>query len=87
MPVMTHDFGNDFGELLHTAQYLADRVADNADRIDCERQLPSELADEIADKGFFRLLLPRSLGGAELGFLDFLLIVQTFARADGSTAW
>lgn len=74
-------------ELLDTARILADCVSNNADRIDCERQIPPELAADIADKGFFRLLVPRSLGGAELGYLDFLRIVQIFATADGSTAW
>ena len=49
--------------------------------------MDSELAGEIADKGFFRLLVPRSLDGAELGHLDYLRIIQIFAEADGSTAW
>ena len=83
MPIPQHDIGY----FLDVAHDLAGRVAANADRIDCERQIPSELAEEIADKGFFRLLVPRSLGGAELGHLDFLRIVQVFAEVDGSTAW
>ena len=72
---------------LETARELAARVAAETDRIDRERQIPSELAGEIADKGFFRLLVPRSLGGAELDYLVFLQIVQLFGEADGSTAW
>ena len=83
MPIAQHDIGY----FLDTARELADRVAANADRIDCERQIPSELAGEIADRGFFRLLVPHSLGGAELGHLDFLRILQIFAGVDGSTAW
>ena len=76
MPITQHDIGH----LLDTAQDLAARVAANADRIDCERQIPPALAEEITDKGFFRLLVPRSLGGAELGHLDFLRILQVFAE-------
>ena len=83
MPILQHDVGY----LLDTAHDLAGRVAANADRVECERQIPSELAEEITDKGFFRLLVPRSLGGAELGHLDFLRILQVFAEVDGSTAW
>ena len=41
----------------------------------------------MADEGLFRLLVPRSLGGVELDFPGYLRIVETFARADGSTAW
>lgn len=87
MPKTRHDIGDKTGELLDTARYLAARVAENVDRIECERQIPPELANEISDKGFFRLLAPKSLGGAEISYLDFLQIVQTFAQVDGSVAW
>ena len=63
------------------------RVAEAADRIDAERQLPPDLAADLADAGFFRLLLPRELGGAELAHPDFLEILETFAGADASVAW
>ena len=70
-----------------TAQELAERVAAQADRIDSERQIPAELAGQMADKGFFRLMLPKSLGGAQLDHPDFLRILEIFAAADGSTGW
>ena len=69
MPLAHHDIGY----FLDTARNLAGQVAADADRIDCERQIPPELASEMADKGLFRLLVPRSLGGAELSYPDFLL--------------
>lgn len=77
----------DIDYYLETARELAGKVAAVADRIDREREIPPELAGEIADKGFFRLLVPRSLGGSEMDFLDFLLIIEVFAEVDGSTAW
>lgn len=87
MPTTHNNLGDDTGALLRTAQDLAGRVAENADRIECDLQLPKDLATELADKGFFRLLLPRSLDGAEISHLDFLKILQIFAGVDGSTAW
>ena len=72
---------------LDTASQLAERVAACGDQIDRERQIPAELAGELADKGFFRLLLPRSLGGAQLEHPDFLRILEIFAAVDGSTGW
>jgi len=72
---------------LSAARELAPRVAANADLIDRDRQLPTELAEEIADMGFFRLLVPRSLGGAELDHSVFREIIQIIAEVDGSTAW
>jgi len=70
-----------------TAHELAGKVATMADQIDEERRLPPELAAEVADKGFFRLLLPKSLGGAQLDHPDFLRIVEIFAAVDGSMGW
>jgi len=70
-----------------TAHELAAKVAIMADQIDEERRLPPELAAEVADKGFFRLLLPKSLGGAQLDHPDFLKIVEIFAAVDGSMGW
>jgi alkylation response protein AidB-like acyl-CoA dehydrogenase len=73
--------------LIERSGELAEKVAASADKIDHDRMLPEELAHELADEGFFRLLVPRSLGGAEIGHSEFLRIVRTFARADASTAW
>ena len=75
------------GAYLTAARELTPRVAALADRIDSERELPEELFAELADKGFFRLLVPRSLGGGEIDYLEHLSIVQTFAEVDGSIAW
>jgi alkylation response protein AidB-like acyl-CoA dehydrogenase len=69
------------------ARELAAKVAACSDEIDQRRQLPDELACELADRGFFRLLVPKSLGGAELDHPAFLETVRIFAEADASTAW
>jgi len=78
---------HDIEYYLEAARDLAGKVAVAADRIDGDRQLPSELAEELADRGFFRLLLPRSLGGAQLDHPDFLRILEVFAAVDASTGW
>ena len=78
---------HDIAYYLEAARELAGKVAAAADRIDGDRQIPSELAEELADRGFFRLLLPRSLGGAQLDHPDFLQILEIFAAVDASTGW
>ena len=72
---------------LDIARAMARRAVAATEHIDDERRLPPELAADMADEGLFRLLVPRSLGGEELDFLDYLGIVDVFARADGSTSW
>ena len=72
---------------LEIANELRPRVEAAADRIDADRQLPADLAREMAQMGLFRLLVPRELGGAELDHPDFLRILRVFAAVDASTAW
>lgn len=72
---------------IEKARELAALVAENRDRINEQRKIPTDVSNEIADAGFFRLLMPRSLGGAQLDHPDFLRIVQMFAEADGSVGW
>ena len=72
---------------LEIANELRPRVEAAADRIDADRQLPADLAREMAQMGLFRLLVPRELGGAELAHPDFLRILRVFATVDASTAW
>ena len=77
----------DLPRCLPAARRFAQQVAAAADRIDAERQMPPELAADMADAGFFRLLLPRALDGAELPHPDFLRILEIFAGVDASVAW
>ena len=72
---------------LQVAEELASRVARESDRIDRERKIPAELVQALADKNFFRLLVPRSLDGEEMDWLEYLRIIELFAEADASTAW
>ena len=77
----------DMDQYLETAHDLADLVRTATNRIEAERRIPPDVSNEIADRGFFRLLLPKSLGGAEMEHPDFLKIVRVFAEADASVAW
>lgn len=69
------------------AEKLAPRIRALAARIDADRELPEELADELAEAGLFRMLVPRSLGGFELDFPEYVRVVEIISRADGSTGW
>ena len=77
----------DVDSYIEGAHELADLVRTVTDQIDEQRRIPVEVSNEIADRGYFRLLLPRSLGGAELEHPDFRRIVRIFAEADASVGW
>jgi alkylation response protein AidB-like acyl-CoA dehydrogenase len=79
---MSHDHG-----MLETARALAPTIASFADRVEAERRLPAPLSDLLHEAGLFRMLLPRSLGGAELDPPAFVQVMEEVAKADASTAW
>ncbi len=62
-------------------------VAPHVDRINNERRIPEDVVRPLIDAGFFRLLLPRSLGGSELEHPEFLKVVRIFAEIDASVGW
>jgi alkylation response protein AidB-like acyl-CoA dehydrogenase len=75
------------GECLARARRLAPEIAAFAERIEAERRLPEPLLALLHEAGLYRLLLPRSFGGAELAPHSFVEIIETIAKADASTAW
>ena len=74
-------------DYLRRARELAPDIAAAADEIECRRELPEAVVDALVERGLFRLLLPRSLGGAELLPTDFVPVIEEIAEADASTAW
>ena len=82
--------GNGLQQRTITVDDVADvvaRVADASQSINEDREIPRELIDSMASRGLFRLLVPRSVGGEEIGLLDYLAITQAISSADASTAW
>ncbi len=75
------------GDQLQRARELVPAIAAAADQIERERRLPPPLVSALHDQGFFRLLLPRALGGVELDPATFVQITETIASADASAAW
>ena len=69
------------------ARRLAPMIAAAAGRIERERELPADLVDALHEAGLFRLLLPKTLEGAELAPAEFVRVIETLARADAATAW
>lgn len=51
------------------------------------RRLPAETIDDLRRAGFFRVLLPRALGGFELAPQDFFRLQMRLAEGCMSTAW
>jgi indole-3-acetate monooxygenase len=74
-------------EAIERARSLGAHIAACADDIERGRRLPEPLVAALHEAGLFRLLLPRSLGGAELDPPSFVGVTEAVARVDASTAW
>lgn len=72
---------------LARARGLIPLLRQAADRIDAANELPSDVLDAMFEAKLFKLLLPRSLGGAELTPLEYIQCVEAVAEGDASAAW
>jgi alkylation response protein AidB-like acyl-CoA dehydrogenase len=72
---------------LAQARAFAPALAAAATEIDRRRELPAAIVAAMHERGFFRMLLPRSLGGAEMLPLPYVRVVEEIAKADASAAW
>jgi alkylation response protein AidB-like acyl-CoA dehydrogenase len=55
--------------------------------IERERCLPHALVEQLRRAGAYRLLVPESLGGAQVGVSTFFRAIELVAEGDGSAGW
>jgi alkylation response protein AidB-like acyl-CoA dehydrogenase len=55
--------------------------------IEREQRLSPELVEQMHAAGFYRLLLPRSLGGLQADPLTYIRVVELLAEGAGSVGW
>ncbi|MCW3838332.1 acyl-CoA dehydrogenase family protein [Sphingomonas canadensis] len=51
------------------------------------RHLSDSLVEKMRASGLFGLVMPRNLGGSELGFADLVRVTSELGSASGSAAW
>jgi alkylation response protein AidB-like acyl-CoA dehydrogenase len=69
------------------ARKLAPLLTAAAPRIDAAYELPPDVLDAMHAEGMFRLLVPHSIGGAELDPATYIQCVEAIASGDASVAW
>ena len=69
-------------DYVERARRLAPMLAEAADEIEERRELPERVVEALIEGGFFRLLMPRSLGGAELHPLTYVQVLEEIAKAE-----
>ena len=74
-------------EYVERARELGPELEAAAEEIERRRELPEPIVEALVEGGLFRLLLPRSLGGAELRPAAYVQVIEEVAKHDASTAW
>ena len=74
-------------DYLGRARELGPELDALADEIERRRELPEAIVEALVDRGLFRLLLPRMLGGAELRPAVYVEVIEEIAKHDASVAW
>lgn len=73
--------------LLERVRRLAPLVEGAADEMEHRAALTDEVAAAVRDSGAIHLMVPRELGGDELGVVDAIEVIEELARQDGSVGW
>jgi alkylation response protein AidB-like acyl-CoA dehydrogenase len=74
-------------DVLAAAERIAPTLRARADEIEHARRLPADLAQKFAQAGFFRMVVPRDIGGLELPPDILMGTIEAVARADASSGW
>jgi alkylation response protein AidB-like acyl-CoA dehydrogenase len=73
--------------VVQAAAALRPALRDYHQEIEREQRLPQTLVEELRAAGFYRLVIPRALGGLEADPLTYLRVVELLAEGAGSVGW
>jgi len=74
-------------DFVAAATALLPRLLEGAADVERDRRVPKELAQDLAEAGFYRMLVPRSLGGGEVRPVELIDALEVLGRGCGATAW
>lgn len=74
-------------DLVSAARDLAEELTSKAADIEAQRRVPTQVSELLGRHGFYRMLVPRALGGAEVMPSVFASVLEELARGDAASAW
>jgi alkylation response protein AidB-like acyl-CoA dehydrogenase len=73
--------------LVRAASALQPKLRDYHEEIEREQRMPKALVEEMREAGFYRMVIPRSLGGLQADPLTYTRVVELLAEGAGSVGW
>lgn len=74
-------------DYIERARELVPMLREASDEIEKNRQTSEHCVAAMVERGIFKMLLPKSIGGGELDPLTYTAVLEILGAADGSTAW
>src|SRR5215207_6340044 len=62
-------------------------VREHREEIEREQRLPPALVEQLHAAGFYRMVIPRSLGGLQADPITYTRVVEHLAEGCGSVGW
>src|ERR1700682_1559660 len=73
--------------VVRAAAELQSVLREYREEIEREQRLPRPLLEKLLEAGFYRMVIPRSLGGRQADPLTYLRVVELLAEGAGSVGW
>jgi alkylation response protein AidB-like acyl-CoA dehydrogenase len=73
--------------VVQAAAALQPELRGYREEIEREQRLPKALVEQLRAAGFYRMVIPRELGGLEVDPLTYLRAVELLAEGAGSVGW
>lgn len=73
--------------LVRQAAALQPMIRRLHEEIEQQQRLPAALVEQLLAAGFYRMVIPRSLGGLQVDPLTYLRVVEVLAEGAGSVGW
>jgi alkylation response protein AidB-like acyl-CoA dehydrogenase len=73
--------------LVRAARALQPVLREYRHAIESEQRMPRALFEQLHEAGFYRMVIPRALGGLQVDPLTYLRVVELLAEGCGSVGW
>ena len=65
-------------------EFAESEIGPHVMRYDEAQEFPFDLVRKAAAQGYYGVLFPETLGGAGLGYIEYVIVVEELSRVDGS---
>jgi alkylation response protein AidB-like acyl-CoA dehydrogenase len=73
--------------IVRDAKAIQPELRRHKDRIEAEQRFPSALVEQLREAGFYRMVVPKSLGGLAVDPITYTRVVENLAEGLGSVGW